>query len=185
MKFLKLLLVSFITLNIPIKAVSNEGLIKELKDGGKLVFIRHALAPGNGDPVFFDINKCETQRNLNYLGKEQAKKIGQFFSKNEIPIYKILSSEWCRCKETADLAFNSFETKNFLNSFYSNKFAKNRVQQMTILKEYIKNFNSDKNLILVTHYVVIAEALDYAPASGEIVVSDKNLKRIGNIEIKY
>ena len=97
----------------------------------------------------------------------------------------MISSEWCRCKETALIAFDNFETKNFLNSFYSSKFQKNKKIQMKNLKEYINNWSSNKNLILITHYVVISEVLDYAAGSGEIVVSNKNYKKIGNLEINY
>ena len=56
---------------------------------------------------------------------------------------------------------------------------------MINLKEYVNKWKGDKNLILVTHYVVISEALNYAPNSGEIIVADKKLKKIGNIEIEY
>jgi phosphohistidine phosphatase SixA len=98
---------------------------------------------------------------------------------------KVLSSEWCRCKETADLAFEIFETENFLNSFYSLKFEKNKKQQMLDLKKYVKKYKGKKNLVLVTHFVVISEVLNYAPSSGEIVISDKDFKKIGSIEINY
>ena len=82
MKFVKLLLLIFITINSPIKADSNQNLINELKQGGKLIFIRHAYAPGGGDPDNFNINDCNTQRNLSNSGREQANKIGSFFSRN-------------------------------------------------------------------------------------------------------
>ena len=185
MKFINFLFVIFISLASTIKADSNENLINELKEGGKLVFIRHAYAPGGGDPINFDINKCNTQRNLNNKGKIQALKIGNYLSINDIPIDKVISSEWCRCKETALLGFKHFETKTFLNSFYSSKFLKNKNQQMKDLKIYIKNWKSKKNLVLVTHYVVISEVLDYNSLSGEIIISDKNFKKIGSIKIKY
>ena len=185
MKLIKFLIIIFISLPSTIKADSNENLINKLKEGGKLIFIRHAIAPGGGDPKNFDINECNTQRNLDNNGKAQAKEIGNYFSRNKILIDKIISSEWCRCKETALLAFNKFETKSFLNSFYSSKFIKNKDQQMKELKTYIKNWKSKKNLVLVTHYVVISEMLDYNPSSGEIVISDRNFKKLGNINIKY
>jgi len=126
MKILKYFLIIFIFLNSPIKADSSKVMINELQKGGKLIFIRHAYAPGGGDPPNFDINICETQRNLNDEGREQSKKIGNFFKTNNISINKIYSSEWCRCKETAEIAFKNFETKNFLNSFFSAKFSENR-----------------------------------------------------------
>ena len=156
-----------------------------MKEGGKLIFIRHAYAPGSGDPNNFNLNDCLTQRNLSEEGKEQAKSIGKFFIKNEIKIDKVLSSEWCRCKETARIAFKNFSTNNFLNSFYSSKYAKNKDKQIKLLKNYVKKFESDKNLILITHYVLIFEVLNYAPSSGEIVVSDKNFNMIGSMEINF
>ena len=185
MKFLNFLLFIFITFPSTIKADLNKELKKELKQGGKLIFIRHAYAPGSGDPDNFDIKDCNTQRNLSDRGKKQAIKIKNFFIQNKIKIDKVISSEWCRCKDTAKLAFGKFETKNFLNSFYSSKFSYNKKNQVRQLKKYVKNFDSDKNLILVTHYVVISEVLDYAPSSGEIIVSDENFNKIGNMKIIY
>ena len=157
------------------QAQSNEKLINSLKEGGKLVFIRHALAPGGGDPENFKISDCSTQRNLNQIGIEQSKKIGSFFTENKIPIDQVLSSEWCRCKDTAKYAFKNYETFNALNSFFSEKFAKNKNKQIKDLKKYIKNWNGEKNLIFVTHYVLILELTDLAVSSGEIVITDKNL----------
>jgi len=117
MKFLKYLIIIFICINLSVKADSKKTLIEELQKGGKLIFIRHAYAPGGGDPNHFDINDCNTQRNLSNSGINQANKIGSFFKVNNILIDKIYSSEWCRCKETALIAFNDFENKSFLNSF--------------------------------------------------------------------
>ena len=185
MKFLKFFILIFISLITPIKADLEKKLLNQLEDGGKLIFIRHAYAPGNGDPNNFNLNDCSTQRNLNKEGREQAKYIGEFFKKNNIEIDKVLSSEWCRCKETAKIAFKNFSTNNFLNSFYSSKYAKNKDKQIKALNDYIGKFESDKNLILITHYVLISEILNYAPSSGEIVVSDKNFNMIGSIEINY
>ena len=146
------------------------------------MFIRHALAPGGGDPENFKISDCSTQRNLNQIGIEQSKKIGSFFTENKIPIDQVLSSEWCRCKDTAKYAFKNYETFNALNSFFSAKFAKNKNKQIKDLKKYIKNWNGEKNLIFVTHYVVISEMMNLAASSGEIVISDKNLNLIGTID---
>ena len=185
MKFLKIFIILFISLTTSIKADLNKKLINELEEGGKLIFIRHAYAPGSGDPSNFNLNDCSTQRNLSNLGRDQSKKIRRFFKENKIPIDLVISSEWCRCKETALIAFNQFETKTFLNSFYSEKFSKNKKSQMKNLKKYIDNWNENENLVLVTHYVVISEALGYAPSSGEIVIANKSLKKIGNIKIDY
>ena len=187
MKFFNFLIIIFISLTSSIKADLNENLINQLEEGGKLIFIRHAYAPGSGDPNNFNLNDCSTQRNLSEEGKRQAKSIGKFFIKNEIEIDKVLSSEWCRCKETAKIAFKDYTTKSFLNSFYSSKFAKNKDKQVKALREYIKNYKNtnNENLVLVTHYVLISEILNYGSSSGEIVVSDKNFNIIDTQEIPY
>ena len=185
MKFLKFFIIIFISLTTSIKADLNKNLIKEIENGGKLIFIRHAYAPGNGDPNNFNLNDCSTQRNLNVDGRKQAQKIGKFFRENNVKIYKVLSSEWCRCKETADIAFKDFSTNNFLNSFYSSKYAKNRDKQVKALNNYVEKFKSNKNLIFVTHYVLISEVLNYNPSSGEIVVSDKNFNILGTLKVDY
>ena len=103
-----------------------------------------------------------------------------FFEKNKIKIDKVLSSEWCRCKDTAKIAFKNFETFNALNSFYDEKFASNEDMQIKNLKKYIKSWESDKNLILVTHFVVISSILNAGTSSGEMIISDKNYNIIGN-----
>jgi len=185
MKILKLFLLIFISISFPVKADLDNKLEKQLKKGGNLIFIRHAYAPGGGDPENFIISDCSTQRNLNEDGKNQSKRIGQFFIENDILIDKVLSSEWCRCKDTAQIAFTNFETKNFLNSFFSAQFVSNKNQQIRDLKKYIKNWQSDKNLVLVTHYVLISEILNYTSSSGEIVISDKNFKVIDSFKIEY
>ena len=185
MKFLRFFIIIFISLTTPIKADLYKNLINQLEDGEKLIFIRHAYAPGNGDPAGFNLNDCSTQRNLSDDGRKQAQRIGEFFTKNKIEIDKVLSSEWCRCKETAKIAFKNYSTNNFLNSFYSSKFSKNKDKQVKAFNYYIKNLESKKNLIFVTHYVFISEVLNYGPSSGEIVVSDKNLNIIGSIEIDF
>jgi len=185
MKFLRYFIIIFISFTTSIKADLDKNLISQLMKGGKLIFIRHASAPGNGDPSNFNLNDCSTQRNLNENGRKQAKNIGIFFKENKIKIDEVLSSEWCRCKETAEIAFKDFSTNSFLNSFYSSKHAKNKDQQVKALNDYIKKFKSDENLILVTHYVMISEALNYSSSSGEIVVSDKNFNILGTIEINY
>ena len=165
-----------------IKELTYKALANKLEEGGKIIFIRHALAPGNGDPENIDLNNCDTQRNLSQEGIDQSIRIGKFFSDFNIPVDKVLSSEWCRCKDTARFAFNNYETFKGLNSFYQEKFYKYKDEQIKSLKKYISNWNSDKNLILVTHFVVISEMLNFGTSSGEIVVIDKQYKFIGNIE---
>ena len=174
MKFIKFFLLILLSFNISVKANSNDKIKILLKEGKKLIFIRHAIAPGGGDPVDFDILRCETQRNLSKKGITQSKNIGKFFSENNIKIDKVLSSEWCRCKQTAQYAFNKYETKSFLNSFFSAKFASNKNKQINNLKKYINEWSGDNNLVLVTHYVTIQEVLNITSSSGELIIADKN-----------
>ena len=185
MKFLKFFIVIFISLASSVKADLNSDLFNQLKEGGKLIFIRHAYAPGSGDPNNFNLNDCSTQRNLSDRGRKQAEHIGIIFRENKIEIDEVYSSEWCRCKETAEIAFTNFTTKNFLNSFYSSNYAKNKTKQIKDLMKFVKKNDFEKNIIFVTHYVLISEVLDYAPSSGEIIVSDKDFNMIGSIKINY
>ena len=165
-------------------AKSEEAIIKELKKGGNIVFIRHAIAPGGGDPENFKLNDCSTQRNLDSQGIEQSKKIGLFFVNNNVPIDQVLSSEWCRCKDTAKFAFKNYKTFNALNSFFSAKFQKNKERQMKDLIQFLKSWDSKKNLVLVTHYVVISSILNIGPSSGEMIITDKSFNIIGRINTK-
>ena len=161
---------------------ANDKVIESLKEGGKLIFIRHALAPGNGDPENFELQNCSTQRNLNEIGIQQSKKIGLIFKKNEIKIDNIYSSEWCRCKDTAKYAFDDFETFDALNSFYDIRFAANEDKQIKDFYEFIDSIDNKNNIVFVTHYVVIGAILNIGTSSGEIVVTDKNLNIIGSID---
>ena len=182
--FKRIIIIFFVgILYINNNAFSDDKILKSLKEGKKLVFIRHAIAPGNGDPNNFDINDCSTQRNLDENGIEESKKIGLFFKNNKIKIDKVLSSQWCRCKDTAKYAFKNFETFDALNSFYDEKFAENETKQIKDLKNYIKKWNSDKNLVLITHFVVISSILNTGSSSGEIIISDKNFNIIGSIDM--
>ena len=177
-KFLIFLLFLF-----PIKSYSNEIILAALEDGKKIVFIRHAIAPGNGDPDDFDINDCSSQRNLSEKGRNQSKKIGDFFRINKIKIDTVLSSEWCRCKDTAKLAFGNFKTFSALNSFYEARFAKNKSEQIKELRNFINNWEDDSNLIIVTHFVVISALLNKGVSSGEMIITDKKLNILGSLEI--
>ena len=161
---------------------ANDKVIESLKEGGKLIFIRHALAPGSGDPENFELQNCSTQRNLNEIGIQQSKKIGLILKKNEIKIDNIYSSEWCRCKDTAKCAFDNFETFDALNSFYDIRFAANEDKQIKDFYEFIDSIDSKNNIVFVTHYVVIGAILNIGTSSGEIVVTDKNLNIIGSID---
>ena len=182
MKYFKIILIFFLFL-LNKTSFANENIVEILKKGGNIIFIRHAIAPGNGDPQNFDISNCSTQRNLSKEGELQALKIGKFFKENDIKLTKVLSSEWCRCKDTAKIAFGNYETKNFLNSFYDDRFSENKDKQILEFQKFIRNWNKTGNLVFVTHYVVISEILNKATSSGEIVITDYNLKILSSLEV--
>ena len=92
-----------------------------------------------------------------------------------------MSSEWCRCKDTAKLAFQNFDTFEPLNSFYDQKFYKNKDLQLINLKKFIINLEEEENIIFITHYVVINAMFGIGISSGEILISDRNLNVLGTI----
>ena len=165
------------------KSYADENIVEILKKNNNIIFIRHSLAPGSGDPENINLKDCKTQRNLNSEGIKQSKKIGNFFKKNNIKVEHVFSSEWCRCKDTAFHAFNNYKTFDALNSFYSEKFYKNKNKQIKSLKKFINGWDNNSNLVLVTHYVVILEILGVGTGSGEIIISNKNYEIKDRIEI--
>ena len=153
------------------------------KEGDKIILIRHSLAPGGGDPQGFKINDCDTQRNLNRKGINQSKKIGKLFKKNKVPVDQVLSSQWCRCKDTAKYAFGNFKEFTALNSTFQSPFDRNEGKQLKDLYSYVKKWNGNgKNLVLITHHSIITAVTNAVPSSGEIVIADKNFKVLGTIQ---
>ena len=161
---------------------SSEQNWKPAQEGNKVILIRHSLAPGGGDPTGFKINDCKTQRNLNRAGITQSKKIGKLFKKNKVPIDQVLSSQWCRCKDTAKYAFKSHKEFTALNSTFQSPYNKNEPKQLKELYNFVKKWDGDgKNLVLVTHYSIITAITTAVPSSGEIIIADKNFKVISTI----
>ena len=172
------LVLSLLSFNVQ----TNEVNWKPAQDGNKIILIRHALAPGGGDPIGFKINDCKTQRNLNRVGINQSKKIGKLFKKYKIPIDQVLSSQWCRCKDTAKYAFKNFKEFSALNSTFQSPYDKNELRQLKEIKNFVNNWDGEgKNLILITHYSIITAITNAVPGSGEIVVTDKNFSVLATI----
>ena len=162
---------------------------KAIQEGNKIILIRHASAPGGGDPVGFKIKDCSTQRNLDQIGIEQSIYIGKLFKKKLIPIDKVLSSQWCRCKDTAKFAFGDYKEFSALNSIFQAPFDKNEEKQLKQIKDYIKNWKGKgKNLVIVTHYSIITKVTNSSPSSGEIIIINKNfdiLEKISTLKIGF
>jgi len=151
--------------------------------GDKIILIRHSLAPGGGDPQGFKIDDCDTQRNLNRKGINQSKKIGKLFKKNKVPVDQVLSSQWCRCKDTAKYAFGNFKEFTALNSTFQSPYNKNEPKQLKELYNFVKKWDGKaKNLVLVTHYSIVTAVTNAVPGSGEIVITDKNFEVLGTIQ---
>ena len=137
--------------------------------GGNVLFLRHALAPGFGDPDRFDVDDCTTQRNLNDAGREQARAIGAYMARHGITPDTILSSQWCRCKDTAtEMAIGPFSTHPGLNSFFNGHV--DRDQTLAALREHMARSGPDRLELMVTHQVVISAITGISPRSGGIVV---------------
>ena len=175
----KILILFFILFAFDSTAEST--VVSLLKEEGKIVFIRHSIAPGGGDPENFSLKDCSTQRNLSKKGIEQSKQIWEFFKKNKVIISNVLSSQWCRCKDTAFHAFGKYEEFFALNSTFQIKFSGNSKKQAEALKSYVKKWDGKGNIILVTHYVIILKHTNYAPSSGELVITDKNFNVLSTL----
>jgi phosphohistidine phosphatase SixA len=181
-KIISLLLKILIFSLFSIHSHSSEQNWKPAQEGNKIILIRHSLAPGGGDPAGFKINDCKTQRNLNRVGINQSKKIGKLFKKNKVLIDQVLSSQWCRCKDTAQYAFGDYKEFTALNSTFQPPYDKNETKQLKELYSFVKKWNGKgKNLVLVTHFSIITAITNAVPSSGEIVITDKNFKVISTI----
>ena len=156
--------------------------LKALKEGGKIVLVRHSFAPGIEGNIDKKGNEykqkdCSTQRNLLQEGKDQSARMGEFFSTNNIKIEKVLSSPVCRCWETAKYAGWKYKIDKRLTSNIKNK-AK--------VEKLATKYKGDGNLLLITHMNLIKKLYPWFKVdSGEIVVVDKDLNFIGSIEIPY
>ena len=145
---------------------------QRVKEGRAIVFMRHALAPGVGDPAEFNIDQCETQRNLSEVGRKQAKNIGNVLRDNGIEKAVILSSQWCRCVETAAL-LNFGEPDEFpiINSFFQDW--STEPAQTSALRKQIEIWTSDGDetvRVLVSHQVNISALTGSYANSGDMLI---------------
>jgi phosphohistidine phosphatase SixA len=146
-----------------------EKLLNDFRAGNHVVLMRHALAPGIGDPEDFSLNDCTTQRNLSDTGREQAARIGSKLKEAGITEADIYTSQWCRCRETAALlSLGTPKDLPSLNSFFRE--AGRRLQQTEELQSWLTAQPLTRPLILVTHQVNITAFSSVFPQSGEIVV---------------
>lgn len=163
----------------------NAGLWAAIKTSNSLVLLRHANAPGMGDPEYFDLEDCSTQRNLSDAGRKQATAIGELFRVHGIENARVLSSQWCRCLETATLLnLGSVEVLPHLNSFFQQY--ERRESQTENLRQWIEKHSIEQTVVLITHQVNITSLTGVYPSSGELVVVNRSksgkLSVIGSIK---
>ena len=142
---------------------------RALAAGGHVVLLRHATAPGTGDPPGFRLGDCTTQRNLSAAGRAEAKRIGEALRTRDVAVDAVYTSEWCRCVETARL-LDVGPVTPFppLNSFFQRPGAE--AAQLAALRPWLAALKPAGTIVLVTHQVVITALTGVFPASGEMIV---------------
>jgi phosphohistidine phosphatase SixA len=143
-----------------------------LRQPGHVAFMRHSDAPGfggYGDPPGFKLEDCATQRNLSEEGRAHAKRTGEAFRRNGVTFDRVLSSPWCRCKETAQLAMgNEPELLTPLSNLVGR--SEHRDGQVKALKAYLAGLDGKTRVLFVTHGIVVNALTGVSLASGEMAI---------------
>jgi broad specificity phosphatase PhoE len=176
-KFMRLLIGFFAVFFSVVSASAEDKLTAAIASiDADVVFMRHALAPGFGDPANFALENCATQRNLDSVGRQQAMEIGAEIQLSATNFTEVLSSEWCRCKETAELlGLGPRAPFSGLNSFFQD-FADKGV----VLKKLEKKLRQLEPgvTLMVTHQVVITSVTGQAVGSGEFIAFNTRTKEV-------
>lgn len=158
-----------VALALPAPAPASEALWTLLKGGGQVVLLRHgSTPPAVGDPPGFRLDDCSTQRNLTAAGREEAQRIGAAFTARGIPVDRVLSSPWCRCLETARLAFGTAEPWAPLSSLFADR--TRQAEQTRAFRTLAGETRAGANVIMVTHGANIVAFVGVSPAMGEMVI---------------
>ncbi|GGY09298.1 histidine phosphatase family protein [Massilia dura] len=171
----------------PAAAADEARLWQRLKAGGHVVVMRHAATtPGVGDPPGFRLGDCATQRNLSPGGRDDAKAAGAAFTRNGVLVGRVLTSRWCRCADTADLAFGRAEPAEMLDSMWQQDDAE-RNRKVAAVRRHTATYSEPGNLVLVTHDVNIRALTGKSVAQGEMVVAkasaDGSLEVLGTLGV--
>ena len=153
-------------------AVAQSELANKLQDGTHVLLMRHADAPGYGDPKNYQISECSTQRNLGDLGRKQAKATGDWLSKQGIQQAKVYSSPWCRCVDTATLLNKGGVKKELaLGSFFDDMSqAEKQTEELTKFIAIERKQSPNMPIIMVTHHVNIQSYVGEVVNSGDMVL---------------
>lgn len=151
-------------------AANEEGaFVQAVRAGGCAVLIRHALTEsGIGDPPGFSLAVCSSQRQLSAVGREQARSIGRWFGQQGLRPERVFSSLWCRCKDTADLAFGAHQAWPALNSTFGQ--ASLQPAQTRQVRERLASMQPGRFEVWVTHQVNMTDLTSAYPAMGEAFV---------------
>ncbi len=164
---------------------TEEALWSELRKGGYVLLIRHADAPGTFDPPGFQLGVCSTQRNLSEEGRAQSKRLGELFRSKNVAIAQVFSSQWCRCIDTATLAFGATNVKTWpAISSPRGGDEKQRQANLEAVRQRIAQASFKTNMALVTHMFNIQDITGEGASQAEIVVlraQDKKLRAVGRI----
>lgn len=153
-----------------------------LRRGGYVILMRHAATvPGTGDPPGFKLAVCATQRNLSQAGRDDAARIGAGFRKHAVPLGPVLSSRWCRCLDTARLAFGRVEASPMIDSMFEDDDAA-RERKLAQLRTYLIGYKNSGNLVLVTHDVNIRALVGKYVGQGDVVIASRGLDGALRIE---
>jgi hypothetical protein len=165
-----ILILSFIGLLIAPQV--RAALADDLKDGQHVLLMRHADAPGYGDPAGYVIGQCQTQRNLGDYGKKQAKAIGSWLRGQSVSKAQIFSSPWCRCSDTAQLLdLGSVRMEASLGSFFDDmSLEKKQTKELEQLIKSELDKQSKLPIILVTHHVNIRAFMGKNVSQGDMVL---------------
>jgi len=166
----RFVLLALATLSAPSSATE---LADALRSGNHVLLMRHAYAPGVGDPNGYTLERCDTQRNLDAQGKKQAARIGQWLRAQGVNAASLYSSPWCRCRETAELLnLGPVQIAPSLASFFDTPHQAAAVNQS--LQAFIAKALPTQNgraLVLVTHHVNIREFMGKDIGSGDMVLA--------------
>ena len=166
---MRFVLLCALSVLLPTPAAADEAMWALLRGGGQVVLMRHATTtPGVGDPPGFRLDDCPSQRNLTDAGRDEARRIGAAFRSRDVPVGRVLSSRWCRCLETAQLAFGRAEPWDALDSIFEDRH--HEPARTRALRQAVGGRPADGNLVLVTHGANIVALTGVSPAPGEFLV---------------
>jgi len=164
-----LLMVALTVLAVTPPAAASDDLWALLRSGGQIIFMRHAITtPGVGDPPGMRLDDCKTQRNLTDDGRQHARRVGEAFRTRGIAVTRVLSSPWCRCLETAKLAFGTPEVSSALGNLFGRPEA--RAEQVRRMRAMVGVSPGPGNVVWVSHGSTIVELTGVNPDTAEMVV---------------